>query len=243
MTVQGKLETLLDMRGIVQSDLSVGVGSSLYPPTTIDAALNRSYTKSYRLFRWPGTEWAKNTVTQANQEYYDAPTDFVPDSIWRVLVDDDQYGEDTDGTPITFHDYLKWKIDNPNSTTKKWAKQWTRYFIHPTPTTADLVICIHGQINPSLMESESDTTIFSYNLPECNEAIIMEAEAILKHKGASPKDGEFYSAEAKGILSISFSRIKQDNSMEKKIQPMLKVPDFYGPGNQPQVTGKFVSTL
>lgn len=241
MTVYGKVETLLDFRGIVQSDLNVGAGSSLYPTTTIDSALNRSYTKCYRLFRWPGTEDAKYTNTQTNQDYYDAPTDFVPDSIWRLEVDGEMYGEEVDGSPMVFRDYLEWKIDNPTSTDKKWARQWTRYFIYPTPTTATSTITIWGQLNPTLMEGESDTTIFSYNLPVCNEAVIMEAEAILKHKGATPKDGEFYSAEAKSILSIAFSRIKQDNSLEKKTQPMLNVPDFFRSSRGTQVTANFVS--
>ena len=241
MTVYGKIDTLVEMRGIVQSDLNVTAGSSLYPPTTIDAGLNRAYTKGYRLFRWPGTEWAKYTTTQTNQDYYDAPTDFVPDSIWRVELGGERYGEDPDGSPMNFHDFLQWRLDNSTSTEKKWAKQWTRYFIWPTPTDAVTQICIWGQLNPTLMENESDTTIFSYNLPECNEAIIMEAESILKHKGASPKDGEWYSAEAKSIFSIAFTRIKQDNSWEKKIQPMLNVPDFFKTNRGTQVTANFVS--
>lgn len=230
------------MRNAVQSDMNVSAGSSLYPPATIDSVINRAYVKSYRLFRWPGTEDAKQTTTQANEEYYDLPEDWVPDSIWRLEVNGDMYGEQPDGTPISFHDYLKWKTDNPGSTDKKWAKQWTRYFIYPTPTVANLVIVIWGQLNPEVLSSESSTTIFSNNLPECNEAVIMEAEAILKHKGATPKDGEFYSAEAKGLLSVSFSRIKQDNSQEKKVQPFLDVPDFFNPTNaQTQVTGNFVN--
>ncbi len=234
------MDTQLDMREAIRSDLNVSANSSLFPQTTIDNALNRAYTKAYRLFRWPGTEDAKKTTTQANQDYYDLPSTWVPDSIWRLSVDGEVYGEDIDGSPMVFRDYLQFKIDDSNSTEKKWAKQWTRYFISPTPTVAGKEIVIWGQLNPTKMTEDGSTTIFSYNLPECNEAIVMEAEAILKHKGATPRDGDFYSAESKALLSVSFTRIKQDNSQEKKIQPMFNVPNFYGTGST-QVTGNFVS--
>lgn len=243
MTEVLELLTREDLRKAVQSDMNINDNSSLYPPSAINLALQRSYVKSYRLFRWPGTEDAKKTTTQQDQDYYDAPDTFVPDSIWRVEVDGVMYGEGEDGSPLSFKDYLVWKSNNPNSTEKKWAKQWTRYFISPTPSAAGIEICVYGQVNPDRLDDDSDETIFSNNLPECNEAIVLEAKAILKHKGQAPKEGEFYSAEAKGILSVAFSRIKQDGSLEKKNLPMFNVPDFFARNNQTQVTGNFVTQI
>ena len=241
MAIANKLETRAELRSIIQSDLNVSDSSSLFPPATINSAINRGYVKAYRLFRWPGTEDAKATTTQADHDYYDSPSNFVPDSMWRVQVDGVMYGTKPGGRPMSYHDFLQWKIDNPSSTEKRWAKQWNRYFISPTPTASALAIVVWGQENADVLDDDTDVTIFSYNLPECNEAVILEAKAILKNKGASPKDGQFYSAEAKGILAVAYARISQDTAQEEKIQPMLNVPDFFGSGSQTQVTGNFVN--
>ena len=238
------MDTLLEMRTAVRSDLNVSANSSLFPAATIDLAINRAYVKSYRMFRWPRTEGAVATTTQANQFYYDNPSIFVPDSIWRLQVDGVQYGEDPDGSAINFRDFLTWKENNPNDDTKRWARQWTRYFFSPTPVAAGLQIVVWGQKNVDKLTVDASETMFSYNLPECNEAIVMEAEAILKHKGATPQDGAFYSAEAKLLLGMAHKRIKQDSTLEKKIMPMLNVPDFFpGNVNRTQITSNFSTQL
>lgn len=233
------MDTLSDIRSVVQSDLNVGSNSSLYPPTRIDSAINRSYVKSARLFRWPMLEDAKTTSTVISQEYYDFPQNWSPDSAWRLEVDGEMYGEEPDGSPMDFADYLIWKADNPNSTLKKWAVQWRRIFIYPTPTTnGSNNISIWGQENTTALSADGDTTIFSYNMPECNEAIALEAVAILKKKGEI--SGDMYSAEAKQILVVAYNRIRGEQAKYEKVQPFFDVPDFFGKqSSRDQVTGNF----
>ena len=97
------------------SDLNASTSSSLYPTATIKLALNRAYIKASRLFRWPALQDAKKTSSQINIEYYDAPEDWSPNSIWRLEMDDNQYGEDPDGSPMTFEDYRIWRADSDKS--------------------------------------------------------------------------------------------------------------------------------
>ena len=225
------------------SDLNVTSSSSLYPTATIKLALNRAYVKCYTIFGWPQRIDAKKTSTQANIEYYDAPDTWTPDSIYRLEVDSLIYGEDPDGSPLEFNDYLLWKTDNTNSTEKKWSVHGNQYFIYPVPTTAGTNnITVWGfKGSPSTLTDDTDETIFSHTTPECNEAVVLEAGAILKKKGESEKSGQMFSEEAKTILTISFEKIKRNQAKYEKSQPFFNVPDLFSGKSslKEQVTGDF----
>ena len=232
-----------ELQTALLSDLNATSNSSLFPTATIKLALNRAYIKAGRLFRWPQLMDAKKTSSQANIEYYDAPESWSPNSIWRLEMDNEQYGEDPDGSPMVFEDYMQWRADSDNdsSTEKKWAVQWLRYFIYPVPTTAgDYNISIWGQKNVETLTDDDDETIFSHNMPECNEAIVLEASAILKKKGEIEKSGQLASDEAKQILILAFNKIKQEASKYEKVQPMFEVPDLWNrKTTAEQITGMF----
>lgn len=230
------LDTLSDLRSVVQSDLNVSTNSSLFPPSRIDSAINRAYVKSSRLFRWPALGDAKKTSTGISQEHYDFPQSWSPESIWRLEVDGDMYGEEPDGSPMKFADYLIWVADYPNSTDKKWSMQYDKFFIRPVPTSVGSNnISIYGQKNITALSGDSSTTIFTYKMPECNEAIAIEASAILKKKGEV--EAGMLSAEAKEILVIAFNKIRQEQAKKEKTQPFLNVPDYFPP-NQKVKSGK-----
>lgn len=233
------MDTLAQMRAAVQSDLTVGDEATLYNTTAVDLAINRAYRKAGALFPWPELEDSKKTVTQANIDYYDYPSNWRSDSIWKLRINLERYGEDPDGSPLSFDDYLNWKEDYPNSTDKKWANQQRRYFVSPTPTVADLVICVWGLMVVETLDDDADTTIFSYHAPECNEAIVLEAVAILKNKGELEKAGEFRSLEAKQILSGAWGKIRMENSKYEKNQPFFEVQDFYGNSSMRDLRGRF----
>ncbi len=233
-----------DLKSTVLSDLNASTNSSLFPSATVESAINRAYIKLSRLFRWPALEDAKMTSTALNQPYYDSPEGWSPNSMYRLEIDDDLYGEDPDGSPMDFNDYLTWKENNPNSTEKKWSVQNLRFFVSPTPTAVGSNnISIWGQKVVTLLSSASDTTIWSKNMPECNEAIVLEAEAILRQKGDSVKTvqtgDDILSAQAKQIVLLAFGRLKAEKSKIEKTQPFLDVPDFFGPNTVKQITGGF----
>ena len=160
-------------------------------------------------------------------------------------AEDPRYGEDPDGSPLSFDDYLNWKEDNPDSTDKKWANQWRRFFVWPVPTvlgslvTGINVIQIWGIKVPSSLSDDADTTIFSYSTPEANEAIELEAVAILKSKTDQEKSGEFRSVEAKQILVVSWAKIAKEQAKYEKNQPFFDVPDFFSNGNSKDMRGRF----
>ena len=233
------MDTLAQIRQAIQDDLTVGEESTLYNPTLIDRAINRAYRKVGGLFSWPELQDSKVTNTQINQQYYDYPQNWRSNSIWKLRINLERYGEDPDGSPLSFDDFLNWKEDYPDSTDKKWANQWRRYFVSPTPTTAGLSICVWGMKVITSLSSDSSVTIFSYSTPEANEAIQLEALAILKSKGDDDKGALFKSAEAKQILVGAWARIQKENAKYEKNMPFFDVPDFFGTGNSKDLRGRF----
>lgn len=230
------MDTLADMRAALQSDLSVNNTSSLFDPDTLDLGLNRAYRKAGGLYLWPETEDSQKTSTKIDADYYDAPQNWRPYSIFRMEVDGYQYGETPDGSPMAYPDFLIWKKENPTSTEKKWSMQWRRYFIAPTPSTnGNFNISIWGQKVVDLLEEDDDTTIFSYVMPECNEALVLEAAAILKGKSGESQGASrtvvtgalFLSLEAHNIFNRAWQRVNAERAKLEKDQPFFEVPDFF----------------
>ena len=207
-----------------QSDLTVGSESTLFPLAKIKSAINRSYRKIGGVYRWPETEDAKKTSTFANQEYYDYPDTWRPDTIWKLTVDDEDYGD-----PLSFSDYLYEKEGEvPSGKDLFWTNQWRRFFIYPTPTTnGDYNISVWGQTVVEKLVNDEDITIFSYSMPECNEAVVLEAGAILRMKGEEPKTGVLLSSQAKEIIDAAWKKVKQEGAKYIKTKPFLNVPDYF----------------
>lgn len=225
------MDTFLEIIQAVQDDNTIGDESSLFPLTTVKLAVNRAYrNKVVPLFKWPQTEDAKLTDSIANHEYYDYPDNWRPNSIWKLVVDGVDYSD-----PLAFRDY-QYEKDNdyPSGKQKIWSNKGLRYFIAPILTTngnasyPDGNIEIHGQKVPATLVDNGDTTIFSYNMPECNEAIALEAKAILKAKGEELDPSQFASAEAKQLLITAWGKLRQEAAKYEKTLPMFNVPDLFG---------------
>ena len=234
------MDTLAQLRAAIQDDLTIGDESTLYSPNLIDRAINRAYRKVGGLFPWPELQDALKTSTQINQEYYDYPVTWRSNSVWKLTIDDVRYGEEPDGSPLSFDDYLNWKDDYPDSTDKKWANQWRRFFVWPVPTAAGTNnIHVWGVKVVETLSDDSDTTVFSYSTPEANEAIELEAVAILKSKGDDDKSAQFKSIEAKQILVVAWNKIAKEMAKYEKIAPMLDVPNFFGNSSTKDLRGRF----
>ena len=230
------MDTFSELVAAVRSDLNVDSSSTLFPVATIKLAINRAYRKAGGLFDWPELEDALKTSTVSSQEYYDYPANWRPDSAWKLSVDDEDYGD-----PLVFKDYLYEKEEDiPSGADILWSSQWRRFFIYPTPTSnGNNNIVVWGIKVVTALDGDSDVTIFSYSMPECNDAIVLEAEAILKNKGEEEQKGQFRSLEAKGILALCWSRIKKSQAKYEKTRPLFNVLDFFGANNNSDVIGKF----
>ncbi len=218
------MDNLGEIRDGVQYDLNIGDESTLFPPATVDDAINQAYRKIGNLHRWPGTNAAMTTTTQANINYYDYPSTYRPNSIWKLMVGTTDYGD-----PITFKDFLyETENDMPSGLDEAWANQDDRYFIYPTPTAAGTTITIWGQKNTTELTADANETIFTDPLPEVNDAIRKEAVAILKHpKGQDASSHTLLSAEAMVIVESAWATVKQNTAKQESTQGGWEVPDFF----------------
>jgi len=211
----------------VQSDLTINGTSSFLPATTVKLAINRAYRKIGSFFKWAETEDAEKTGTIATQEYYDYPDNWIPDSIWKITVDGIDLGD-----PLVFKDYLYEQENNfPSGEKTIWSSQWRRFFIlingiAPT-TTGTNNISIWGHEAVSSLVEDTDVTIFSYSQPELNEAIVLEAVAILNSKGNEDTKSQFRSLEAKQIATVAWQKIRQNQAKYQKTTPFFDVPNYF----------------
>lgn len=230
------MDTFSEIYLAVYDDLTASQDSTLYNITSVKRAVNRAYDKCAALFRWAKTEDALVTSTQKDIEYYDFPSNWRPDSAWALEVD----GVDFD-KPLLFDDYRYEKINGlPSGIERRWSQQACRFFIYPIPTAAGTDnITIWGVKVPELLVEDTDTTIFSYNLRNCNDAIVQEAVAILKNKTDDKNTSQFRSTEAKSILITEWTNTRKEQMKYQKSRPMFDVPDYFPKGNVKTLTGKF----
>ena len=233
-----EVNTFAEMLSTLQSDLTVDATSSLFDPNTASLALARSYRKIAAMYKWPATRDAKKTSTVAGQEYYDYPTNWRPDTIWKLMVDGVDYGD-----PLALKDYyLEQENNYPSGLTLLWGNQHNRFFITnnglPPQTNGDNNIVIFGFKVVDPLVNPTDVTIFSYNMPELNEAIILEASAILKQKGEIMQvlrrlyisGSELLSYQATSIVNAAWQKIAQENAKYEKTIPMFQVPNLFPGG-------------
>ena len=229
------MDQLSELRAAVQSDLTLGDESSFIDAPVVDLAINRAYRKIGAMFKWKETRDALKTSSIANHEYYAYPRNWRPDSIWKLTLDGVDFQD-----PLAFEDY-EFEKDNsiPSGLEKMWANNGKQYHIYPTPTAdGDKNIKIWGYKFVDKLVLDGDITIFSYSLPEINEAIVLEAGAILKNKGdiqEGVKTGlvlgsQLLSQPARGIVLSTWTKISQEQQKLIKTVTQFNTPDFFGGG-------------
>lgn len=232
------MDLFSDLQAALQSDLTITGISTLFDLNTIKLAINRAYRKCAGMYKWPGTRDALKTPAKAGYETYDYPQNWRPDSIWKVRVD----GVDM-GDPLTLKDYLYEQENNfPAGNKSIWANQNARYLItvNGTPPIADgdNNIEIWGFKFVNKLVADSDTTIFSYDMGECNEAVVLEALSILRTKGGEQpirlaryvQGALLLSMEAQQILTTAWGKIAQENAKMEKTTPLLNIKDMFSSG-------------
>lgn len=171
---------------------------------------------------WPQLEKAFRTVTEANQYYYDYPTEMQSDSAYKIMVNDESYD------PTDYEDWLKAKEnDEFESDDKKFATHARQYFIYPTPTQDDLYIDVWGLVEPSILSSDTDETVFSRSESILNRAIanIAIASIIADEK---PNEARAEVEKASVIMSGVWTRIANRRQRFQKLDnPLFDVPDFF----------------
>jgi hypothetical protein len=226
--------TYPDLKEELKSRLSAE-GSTFYTDTKLGEWINLGYKWLGGLKNWPVLETAKKTTSIVKPDFkydiYNYPSDFRTDSLVRLAVDDELWGEkDTDGNikqgKLAFDDFLSFIENNPSSEEKFWSDWGRQYFIFPK-LTAGRVISVWGHIYPPKLSDPTDLTVFEGE-PELEEAIIKKAHSIALIKGKRKREGQAEEAEAINLANIIWDKImKRQASYLRKDKPFLDVPDFF----------------
>lgn len=227
-----------DIIAAVQSDLNVNSNSTLFDPGTIQLAVNRAYRKCASMYKWPATRDAVKTSSLGGYEYYDYPTNWRPESIWKIKVD----GVDM-GDPLNMKDYYFEQENNfPSGNKTLWMSERKRFFLTinglPPQTNGDNNIELWGLQFVSKLVNDQDNTIFSFEMSEVNEAIALEALAILRIKGGEQpvrmlkyvQGGLLLSMEAQQIIQTAWGKIVEEQAKMDRTTPAFIVPDFFPTG-------------
>lgn len=169
---------LSEYRQIIRDDLSTGATDQFYTDAIIDRAINRSYKRISGLRNWPQTEQSYIRDSEANQAYYNYPTNFKTDSLKRLKYNGEKYEK------TVWSEFLNYQDENVTSADDKiFSDHRRQYHLNPAPA-ADISggIEIWGHEIPVAMSAEDDTTVFSGDA-QVEEAIVKLAQAILYKKG------------------------------------------------------------
>lgn len=223
------LVTFADMYNELRSRMGAGANSTLYTTTRLKSAINEAYGWAIGAFPWPGLEKSDTTNSFANQDYYDYPAAFKSDSITRLEVDGKSYSRKQ------FYDFLQYREDNANDTTRLFTQFARQYFIFPAPKTAGVDnISIWGLQEPPVLAGDTDITIFSYNESLANSCIVVYANGILIEKAnqGEPRGRVFPGApqktQALQELAVLFKRVQDRRQSDQSLnRPMFNIPDFF----------------
>lgn len=217
------MNTFLELQTATYDSLNQDSSSPLFSLTKIKSAINRAYLKIGGMYLWAKLRDAQKTSTQSGVDYYDYPDNWVPDSMRKLEVDGVDYGE-----PLNLKDY-QYEIENdrPLALDRMWASDGTVFFVYPTPTaTGNNNISIYGYKTVETLSADGDITIFSYNSPQLNLAIVSEAVAILRNPAEDMRGSQLFSAEAKEIVGFAIQQAKLQKNKYNKTIPAMQVPDY-----------------
>jgi len=155
--------TLANMIIELKDRLSTSSGTAFWTDTYLKRTLNNAQIWVAKQKPWRILQTTKYTVTIANRNYYDLPTDYLYGSVFFVKVNSVDYNFVDD---VTFRDE---DFDTANT----FTFQGKYYFVYATPTENNLVIDLSYQKRPVTLSADSDVSLLQ---EELHEAILARAE-------------------------------------------------------------------
>lgn len=229
-----------DHRTALLDDLSVESTDTFYTTAILNRFINRAVRAISNLFNWQQTRRAQyldvTLAGDATDEYWDIPTNFKTNSINKVYYNGEEYD------PLTWEEYLKFKLDNPNNTTeRRFSEYRRRVFLNPIPTTAAELL-VWGHEIPDNMSSDSDTHPFA-DEQTLEEAINEYALGLTlrKGRGSHYERGKQLMADAYTKATIAFDRQTDElATYETEQAEMFEHTDFLPEGaERPTKRGSF----
>lgn len=245
------MKTRQQIRNKLRTNLSLVDTSTFLTDSDLNTMINEAYIWVQDQKPWVSLEKARKTTTSEDEDnpgsinyYYDYPSEFKDNSVFRLLVGTKKYKK------IDFEDFLDYKEANPNLTyasatkeQRRFAEYARQYFFHPVPTTEGIEIVVWGLIQAAVLSEDTSKTIWSDAEESVNEAVYLKAYSYGLDKMGKKTDADKQEEKAKVAIDTSWERMigrrQRDQRMDHPF--FAPVPDFFGQGQA--AIGNFRTTI
>jgi hypothetical protein len=199
----------------IKNEILVRLGASTTVAYYTDAIIHDWTTQSYRWVcgykKWPQTEARISTTFASlitNEDGYlrgEYPEGWRADSI-RLLTIGGKRVQKTN-----FYKFQEFLENNGSSDERIYTDQGRVYFVNPNIDLSG-TITAWGQYTPLLDPdgNPTDTTVFSENGEEANEAIVLRALAIAHEREKKLQESTLYLNQAKELLEGLWQKIQAE---------------------------------
>jgi len=219
--------TFKELQEELQNRLSISSSNTFWTNNMLKFWINQANKWACGAHKWPFTEGAKVTYSQAGARYYDYPIEFRSDSVSRLEV------KQADGTikvyrKVRYPDFMNYinTEKNPVDTIFTDYRRWI--FINPVINEDGREISVWGQLKPVELVNDGDESPFAEGDENGEEAIIKYALKLALQKGGLYQEATIQGNEATLILAECWSRVqKEQASYQSKDTPFFEVPNFF----------------
>ncbi len=180
------------VRGGVSTTTTTSGG--LYTDTILAGWFGAAYRWATGYKKWPFTEGRMSTTFATEECTY--PEGWKTDSIRFITVGGDRYQK------LNYEDYNIFRDEEPSNTDKVFSDYARTIFVNPNSTTGTLTA--FGQFTPittvATIIDTGETTVFSDNEEEANEAIVEEMLKYAMEREKKTNEAEAHHQKAIEIL-------------------------------------------
>lgn len=218
------MQTYKEMQDELVWRIQSARNSTRFATARIKLLITDAHQWATTLYIWDALVRARIANSEVS-EYFDYPPDFRDDTIMRLEMDGEPYARKN------FEDFLDWKHNNPNDTTKIFANFGRQYFIFPAPTAIGVGnITIWGAIQAPALSGDDDKTIFSMNNDSGNEAIVKKAFSVSCLK-TNPNLSTKEEQGSMILLDNLFTKQQKNKQRDQRLDHVhFVVPDLFAPG-------------
>ena len=200
------LRTTGDIRDEVLVRLNASTTISFYSDTILNDWLDQSHRWSAGFRKWPWTEGrVSTTLSLDSNDSMGYPEGWRADSIRICQVGGKRYQK------LNYEDFLIFREDRSDDDERVFSDFGRRIYINPNGSSGTLATW--GQYLPGAFDRtnyESETTIFSNNEEEGNEAMVQEMMAYAKLREHKPKETEYHHRRAIEILDKIWEAVGEE---------------------------------
>lgn len=168
--------------------------------TNLNTLIDRAHRWAAGYKKWPFTEGKSSTTFSSSTEDYEYPEGWKSDSIRLLQIGDKRVQK------LNWQEYQAFKEDYPSSSDRVFSDFGGRYYINPNIDLSG-TITAWGQYTPSLLDDETEATVFANKDEEGDEAVVEKTMALVYERLGELKNAQYRDENAQRRLNELWERI------------------------------------